>query len=287
MTPRLAYWVDQLDPFLIHFTGKFGLRYYGLAYAAGFLVSGWLLHLYVRSGRSLLPQGRIADFMVSAVLGVVVGGRLGSYFLYDGWRSFGTDPLGILKVWDGGMSFHGGLIGVIVAVALFAQSERVRLENLWDVVATTAPAGLFFGRLANFVNGELWGHVTTVPWAVIFPRSMPEGTPLDMIPPRHPSQLYEAGLEGLVLLAYLQWRFWRSDVVRERPGALAGEFLIGYALMRIVGETFREPDASLILGLSRGTFYSLFMLAFGLFLRLRPSAPLAAPAPPRRPSPGG
>jgi phosphatidylglycerol:prolipoprotein diacylglycerol transferase len=279
MTASLAYWVDNLDPFLVHFTERFGIRYYGLAYAAGFLVAAWLLDAYARAGRSLLPPRRIADFMVAAVLGVVLGGRIGSYFFYDTWRSFGSDPFAILRVWDGGMSFHGGLIGVIVAVSWFARSERIPLLHLWDLVASTAPAGILLGRVANFVNGELWGKPTGVPWAVIFPRSMPEGTPLHLILPRHPSQLYEAAMEGALLLLFMQWRFWRSDVVLRRPGRLAGEFLIGYACFRIAGETFREPDASLILGLSRGTFYSLFMIVFGAYLRQRGAATLPTPAP--------
>jgi phosphatidylglycerol:prolipoprotein diacylglycerol transferase len=269
MSASLAYWVDQLDPFLIHFTDRFGIRYYGLSYAAGFLVSAWLLGRYAKAGRSLLPASRIADFMVSAVLGVVLGGRIGSYLLYDGWRSFGSDPFAILRVWDGGMSFHGGLVGVILAVTWFAKSEKIPFAHLFDIVATTAPAGILFGRIANFVNGELWGRTSNVAWAVIFPRSMPPGTPLGLIAPRHPSQLYEAAMEGALLLAYMQFRFWKSDAVRTKPGRLAGEFLIGYACVRIAGEAFREPDASLILGLSRGTFYSLFMIAFGFFLRQR------------------
>ena len=274
MTAALAYWVDRLDPFVVHFTGRFGIRYYGLAYAIGFVVAAWLLRAYARAGRSLLPSAKIADFMVAAVLGVVLGGRIGSYFLYDGWRSFGSDPLAILRVWDGGMSFHGGLLGVILAVSWFARSEGIPLLHVWDLVASTAPAGLLFGRVANFVNGELWGKPTDVPWAVIFPRSMPEGTPLHLILPRHPSQLYEAAMEGLLLLAFMQWRLWKSDALRTRPGRLAGEFLIGYACLRIAGEAFREPDASLILGLSRGIFYSLFMIVFGIILRLRKGSPL-------------
>jgi phosphatidylglycerol:prolipoprotein diacylglycerol transferase len=279
MTVPLAYWVDRLDPFLVHFTSRIGIRYYGLAYAAGFVAAAWLLSAYARAGRSLLPSAKVADFMVSAVLGVVLGGRIGSYFLYDGWRSFGSDPFLIFRVWDGGMSFHGGLIGVLIAVSWFARSERIALLHVWDLVASTAPAGLFFGRLANFVNGELWGKPTDVPWAVIFPRSMPEGTPLHLILPRHPSQLYEAAMEGLLLFAYLQWRLWRSDTIRTHPGRIAGEFLIGYACVRIAGEAFREPDASLILGLSRGTFYSLFMIGFGLYLRQRRSSPVPLPRP--------
>jgi len=268
MTQGFAYFVDRLDPFLIRFTETFGIRYYGLAYALGFLASAWLLHLYARAGRSLLPSAKIGDFMVAAVLGVVLGGRIGSYVLYDGWRTFGSDPFAILRVWEGGMSFHGGLAGVILAVAWFARSEGIPLAHLCDIVASTAPAGIFFGRVANFINGELWGRPTVVAWAVIFPRS-----PIPIVP-RHPSQLYEAALEGALLLAFMQWRFWKSETVRTRPGGLAGEFLIGYALLRMMGETFREPDASLILGMSRGVFYSLFMIIFGLFFRLRRSGPL-------------
>jgi phosphatidylglycerol:prolipoprotein diacylglycerol transferase len=278
MTPVMAYWVDQLDPFLIHFKGQFGIRYYGLGFAAGVVAGAWLRARYARKGRSLLPVSAISDFMVAVVLGVVLGGRIGSYFLYDGWRSFGTDPLGIFKVWDGGMSFHGGLLGVIIAVAWYARAQKLPLPHLFDLLATAAPAGIFFVRIANFINGELWGHVSTVPWAVIFPRSADPGTPFDLIAPRHPSQLYEAGMEGLLLFTYMQLRFWLSDTSRRRPGQLAGEFLIAYALARITGEVFREPDASLIFGLSRGTFYSLFMIATGLFMIFRKQAPLPTTA---------
>jgi len=273
VTPVLAYWVDRLDPFLIRFTDNFGIRYYGLAYALGFLAAAWLLQRYARAGRSLLPRARIADFMVAAVVGVVLGGRIGSYILYDAWRSFGADPFAILRVWEGGMASHGGMIGVILAIAWFARSAGIPFLHLADLVASTAPAGLFFGRIANFINGELWGRATDVPWAVIFPRSAPPDEP-GLLVPRHPSQLYEAALEGALLLVFMQWRFWRSDAVRARPGRLAGEFLILYACVRIACEAFREPDASLILGMSRGTFYSLFLIAFGLLLRGRRGEPL-------------
>jgi phosphatidylglycerol:prolipoprotein diacylglycerol transferase len=281
MMHPLAVWVDNLNPFLVRFRGNFGIRYYGLSFALSFLVGAWLLHRYARGARTVLPASRIGDFMVAAVLGVILGGRIGSYLLYDYWRNFRSDPLEIFRVWDGGMSFHGGLVGVILAMAWFARTERIPLTHLWDLAAATAPAGIFLVRIANFINGELWGKPADVPWAVIFPRS-----PLPLVP-RHPSQLYEAGMEGLLLFAYIQLRFWRTPVVRERPGRLAGEFLILYACARIIGETFREPDigVSFILGMSRGRFYSLFMVAFGLFLWLRPSRPLAPPEPgaPARP----
>jgi phosphatidylglycerol:prolipoprotein diacylglycerol transferase len=272
MTPLLGFWTNQLDPFLVHFTARFGIRYYGLAYVAGMLLGGWLLIAYARAGKSLLPAAKVTDFIVAAAIGVYLGGRVGFFLLYDGWVNFQHDPLAVLRVWEGGMSFHGGLVGVILAVAWFARSERIPTVHLWDIVASAAPMGLFLGRVANFVNGELWGRPSRVPWAVLFPKSATPEHP--ELVPRHPSQLYEAGMEGLVLFAYMQWRLWKSDTLRERPGAIAGEFLILYACARMIGEVFREPDASLILGLSRGTLYSLFMIVFGIFLKFRKVQPL-------------
>lgn len=263
-----AYWVDQLSPFLIRFTDTVGIRYYGLAYLLGFCAAAWLLSRYARAGRSRLPAAKIGDFMIAIVLGVLLGGRLGYFLLYQ-LGTVRTDPLAILRVWEGGMASHGGFIGVAVALAWFARTEKIPFLHLGDLVASTASAGLLFGRVANFINGELWGKVTTVPWAVIFPRSAPPDTPIGQILPRHPSQLYEAALEGALLLAFMQWRFWRSDVVQKQPGRLTGEFLVAYAAVRMVGERFREPDASLILGVSRGTFYSVFLVAAGVILIAR------------------
>jgi phosphatidylglycerol:prolipoprotein diacylglycerol transferase len=178
------------------------------------------------------------------------------------------------------MASHGGMIGVAVAVAWYSRVSKIRFLHLADLVCSVAAAGLLFGRIANFINGELWGKQTRVPWAVIFPKSEEPGMPLRLMFPRHPSQLYEAALEGALLLAYMQWRFWRSDTVAKRPGRLCGEFLLAYALARIFCEVFREPDVGidLILGLSRGTFYSLFMIIAGLVLILWPSRPLDAAA---------
>ena len=274
----LAFYVDRLSPFLIQFSDRFGIRYYGLAYAFGFIAAAGLLIRYDRAGRSLLPAQKVSDFMVALVVGVVLGGRIGSYLLYDGWRTFPEDPFAILRVWDGGMSFHGGLVGVVLAILWFSRAEKVPVLHLWDLAASAAPVGLFLGRIANFINGELWGRMSVVPWAVIFPRSARPGTPIDHIAPRHPSQLYEAGMEGVLLLAYMQWRLWRTNALRGRPGTLAGEFLVGYGILRIVGEVFREPDVdvSLILGLSRGTFYSIFMIVSGLALRFVPRRPADA-----------
>src|SRR5580692_6055033 len=235
----LAYWVDNFSPFIIRFTDNFGIRYYGLAYLLGFIAGSWLLYRYTRAGRSLVPAAKIADLMTALVIGVLIGGRLGSYLLYGGWQRFRVDPLEIFRVWEGGMASHGGMIGVALALAWFARANKIPFLHLGDLIVSVAPAGLFFGRIANFINGELWGKVSYVRWAVIFPLSDP-GRPSNRILPRHPSQLYEAALEGVLLFAYLQWRFWKSDTVRTRPGRLGGEFLVGYALVRIFCEIFRE-----------------------------------------------
>lgn len=167
------------------------------------------------------------------------------------------------------MASHGGMLGVLLAMAWWARKRHVPLFHVSDLIVTVTPAGLLFGRIANFINGELYGKITDVPWAVIFPQSGSPGEPLHLILPRHPSQLYEAALEGVVLLALLQWRFWRSDAARRQPGRLSGEFLIAYAGLRMIGELFREPDASLLLGVSRGTFYSVFLIVAGALIIVR------------------
>jgi phosphatidylglycerol:prolipoprotein diacylglycerol transferase len=260
----LAFWVHTPHPFLIQFSENSGIRYYGLAYLLGFVGGFWLLHRYHRAGRSPFNTNAVSDLMTYIVFGVLLGGRLGYFLLYTPELLF-TDPLAIFKVWDGGMSSHGGFVGVVLALALFARKQKTSFLFIGDLIVSTAPVGLFLGRIANFLNGELWGKVSDVPWAVIFEAT--RGGPL----PRHPSQLYEAALEGLFLFAYLQWRFWKTDVVRTHPGRLSGEFLLLYAVVRMICEHFREPDASLLLGVSRGTFYSVFLIAAGLFLILRPA----------------
>ncbi|MGA3008195.1 MAG: prolipoprotein diacylglyceryl transferase [Opitutaceae bacterium] len=271
--PCLAFWVDNLSPFVIRFTDHFGIRYYGLAYLLGFFAGMGLLYRYARAGRSLVPAAQVADLMTALVVGVLIGGRLGYFLLYD-FHTLSHHPLVFFRVWEGGMASHGGMIGVALALAWFARAHKIPFWHVADLVVSAAPAGLFFGRIANFINGELWGKISRVPWAVIFPQSEP-GTPTPLIFPRHPSQLYEAALEGLLLFSYLQWRFWKSDTVRTRPGRLSGEFLVGYALVRIFCEVFREPDEGVapILGLSRGTFYSLFMIAIGVALIVRRARP--------------
>ena len=266
----LAYWVHDLSPFAIRFWGNFGIRWYGLAYVLGFIAGSWLMIRYHRAGRSALPADQVADFIFYLVAGVLLGGRLGYFLLYD-FALLAHEPLVLFRVWEGGMASHGAFIGVVVAVWWFARRHHYSFLHLSDVLVTTIPVGLLLGRIANFINGELWGKVSNVRWAVIFPKSASEGMRLGLIPPRHPSQLYEAALEGALLLGLLQWRFWKTDVVRTQPGRLAGEALLAYAAVRIFCELFREPDegVSLIFGLSRGTFYSLFLVAAGSILIVR------------------
>ncbi len=265
MTSTSQYWVHNLSPFLIRFPenplGLEGIRYYGLAYLIGFFGTWLLLTLYHRKGKFTIDADRCATLMTAIILGVLVGGRLGFMLLYD-LESFLRNPLLFFRVDQGGMASHGGFLGVILALIWFAR-KRCSLLELCDAIATVAPLGLLFGRIANFINGELWGRVSTVSWAVIFPESPKVYNPLTGIigpEPRHPSQLYEAGLEGAFLLCYLQWRYWRK---RPPIGQIGGEFLCAYGIVRIIGEVFREPNASLILGMSRGQFYSIFLMIAG------------------------
>ncbi len=264
-----THWVHDLDPFLVRFTENFGIRYYGLAYVLGFALGAWLLYRAASRGRLRVPPGSIADLMNGLVIGVVVGGRLGYFLLYEP-ATLLHDPVQLLRVWNGGMASHGGFIGVALGMWWYARRMQRPFLHVADAVVAVAPLGLGLGRIANFIKGELWGKTSEVGWAVIFPDSAPAGTPLNLIPPRHPSQLYEAALEGFLLFAFLQWRFWRTNAV-ERPGRLAGEFLILYAIARIICEQFREPDAgvSLLLGLSRGAFYSLFLIIAGIIVILQ------------------
>lgn len=267
--PPPTHWVHHLSPFLIRFNDSIGIRYYGLGYLLGFALGGWILHRAASRGRLRLPPVAVADLMTALIMGVLIGGRLGYFVLYEPevfWRA----PWQLFKVWTGGMASHGGFVGVAVALVWFARRHRIPFFNLTDAVVTAAPPGLMLVRIANFINGELWGKISDVPWAVIFPASEP-GTPPAMINPRHPSQLYEAALEGLMLLLFTAWRYWRTEAPVKTPGRLSGEFLIGYAVARTISEVFREPDlgVSLILGLSRGTFYSLFLVVAGGIIIVR------------------
>ena len=265
---KTEYWVHDLDPFLFQFTENFGIRYYGLAYALGFLAGMWLLHLFCKHGKATLTPEQQSFTITAMMIGVLLGGRMG-YMLFYALDDTLNRPWIIFQVWKGGMASHGGFIGVLVACWWVAKKLKLSFLQLGDLLCPLVPPGILLGRIANFINGELWGKVTQVPWAVIFPQSASLlGTPLEQIAPRHPSQLYEAGLEGALLLVYSQWRLWKTDVLAS-PGRLTGEFLAVYAVVRIFGEQFREPDAPLIMDLSRGSFYSIFLLIAGTFLILR------------------
>jgi phosphatidylglycerol---prolipoprotein diacylglyceryl transferase len=259
--PTLAYWTHDLSPFVpfLQFSDTLGVRWYGLAYVLGFVGALWLLHRYTRTGRSLLTSEQNGDLLITIVIGVMLGGRLGSFLLYHPDQLI-EDPLSFFKIWEGGMASHGAFIGVTLALIWFARKTKVSFFHLGDLITSTAALGLMLGRIANFINGELWGKESTVSWAMIFMNT--GGGPV----PRHPSQLYQALLEGALLFAYMQHRVWKNRVLQTHPGQLSGEFLIGYSIMRILGEIFREPDAALILGLSRGTFYSIFILISGFAL---------------------
>ena len=264
MPNQTHYWVDRFDPVLLPLHGNFGIRYYGLAYLLAFVIGWLLLRAYYRAGKSPLSPPQIDQAIVAIVLGVLAGGRLGYMVLYD-WTGWLHAPWTVFQVWDGGMASHGGFIGVTLAMIWISRKFALPFLQLGDLAVSITPPGLLLGRVANSINGELWGKVSTMPWAVIFPKSAPSGTPLNLIPPRHPSELYEAALEGAALLVYTQWRLWRTPALKT-PGRLSGEFLIGYAVARIICEQFRQPDAGLILGMSRGTFYSLFVAAAGVLL---------------------
>ncbi len=257
----LAY--PRIDPVLVQF-GPLAIRWYSLAYLAGLLFGWWYLKRLVRTaGLDLSPQA-VDDFLLYATFGVIIGGRLG-YVIFYKPSLYLADPLEIVRLWDGGMSFHGGLIGMFVAILLFARRYRVAFLRFADLVAVVAPVGLFFGRLANFVNGELWGRPAEVPWAMIFPRD-----PLQI--PRHPSQLYEAALEGLALFALLNFLFWTRPAWRRREGALAGVFLAGYGVARFLVEYTRAPDPFLgLIGgvISMGQLLSLPLVLAGVWLILR------------------
>jgi phosphatidylglycerol:prolipoprotein diacylglycerol transferase len=249
----------QIDPVIVQI-GPFGIRWYAMAYIAG-LVLGWrLMRKLVTQPPAVATPLQVDDFLTWATLGVVLGGRLG-YVLFYQPSAFIAEPLRILQVWTGGMSFHGGMLGVAIATVLFCRRQSIPLLGFADRMAVVAPIGLCFGRIANFINGELWGRVAPdVPWAMVFPY----GGPL----PRHPSQLYQAALEGVLLFAVL-FVLSRRDAIRARAGMLTGVFLTGYGLARIVGEFFREPDSFLgflAFGATMGQLLSIPMVVAGIWL---------------------
>jgi len=241
--------------------GPFDLRWYSLAYIGGILAAWWLLIRMMRRPGAPMAPSQVDDLITWCTIGIIVGGRLGYVLFYDP-ATYLANPAKILLLWEGGMAFHGGLAGVILAIFLFCRLNGLAVWRVLDYVAVVTPIGLLLGRLANFVNGELWGRVTDGTWGIIFPGAGPY--------PRHPSQLYEAATEGLFLLLLLNALFWLTDA-RLRPGLLGGLFVLLYGLFRFAIETVREPDlqlGTLAFGLTMGQTLTLPMIAVGLYLLL-------------------
>jgi phosphatidylglycerol---prolipoprotein diacylglyceryl transferase len=227
-----------INPVLISI-GPFAIRWYALAYIVG-IIAGWLYARAIMSAQKLwggpapITVAEFDDFIIWITLGIILGGRVG-YVLFYNLPHFVAHPLEVFELWNGGMSFHGGFLGCVIATVVFALRRGLPILSLGDVTTAVAPIGLFLGRIANFINGELWGRPTDVPWAMIFPN----GGPI----PRHPSQLYEASLEGIVLFIVLALLVRAGGL--KRPGVVAGVFALGYGAARITCELFREPDAQL------------------------------------------
>ncbi len=306
MESLLGYYVHQLDPFIFRITETFGPRWYGFAYLLGFVAGIFFLRYLAKRGIGELPEDKVTDFIVyTAIFGVMIGGRLGYFMLYRPGEFF-SNPLVFFKFLEGGMASHGGILGVVLFALYYAKRHGHSWAGLGDDLVVVAPIGIFFGRIANFINGELYGRATQAKWAVQFPDELlasPEhGLPVEtvtktirdanalvpeltlsyphdvllaaqahpkvvellgqVLTPRHPSQLYEAILEGLLITAILApirlcWK-------RMPKGFLTGLFFILYPVFRMIGERYREPDAERILGLTRGQFYSTFMILIGL-----------------------
>ncbi len=269
----VPFYVHDLSPVIVHIAGPLAIRWYGMAYLSGFIAAWWLLKILARKKLFALPESEAGNFIMAIGLwGVLVGARVGNALFYD-LRATIEHPLSLFKIWEGGMASHGGFIGVALTLLWYARKHRVSVWNLADNLTCVAPLGLLFGRLANFINGELWGRVTNVSWAVIFPTEadypagtkLPQQTILDLLHsgqlhPRHPSQLYEAFGEGLLLFTIL-W-ILRHTRASRRPGFISAAFLALYATIRIACEFFRDPDGPVYFGwMSKGQLLSLFLYA--------------------------
>ena len=256
------YWSDLgLRPYLFEI-GGFQLRYYSLAYLIGLFFAYWHLSKMIKQPGAPMAQRHVDDLFFYCMLGVILGGRLGYAIFYN--PGLWSNPLDVLKLWEGGMSFHGGLVGVLIAIGWVSRRDELSFLRVCDYIAVNVPMGMMLGRLANFNNGELWGRVSDVPWAMVFPRAGEEA--------RHPSQLYQAGLEGLLLLIVLLVLFWATKA-RYRPGLLVGIFTLGIGLARFVNEFFRQPDAQLAdfalqTGLSMGQWLTLPLILTGLIVTI-------------------
>src|SRR5436305_630945 len=305
----LAYFVDNFDPFIFRLWDNVGPRWYGFAYVLAFISAYFIVRLLSKRGYCDLQPDRVSDFITwTALFGVLLGGRIGYVLFYK--PEMLREPLSILRVWEGGMASHGGMIGILALTFYYARRHKLTWTNLGDALVVAAPIGLFFGRCANFINGELYGRATNVSWAMQFPKELTDNigeaeraiaacrqidptlnssdaivaavrhepqvkeTLRGILTPRHPSQLYEAFFEGIILFAIL-W-FVRTRM-RQPNGVLTGLFFICYAILRIIVENFREPDAALIAGFTRGQFFSFFLIAIGLAFviaaKLRPTFP--------------
>jgi phosphatidylglycerol---prolipoprotein diacylglyceryl transferase len=254
----VALSLGSLDVFG-HTLGPFDVRWYALAYISGLLLGRWYVARLVRQSPFAMTELQVDDLLFWTTLGVVLGGRFG-YVLFYKPGFYLQNPGEILAMWHGGMSFHGGLVGVVLAIILYSRFNKLNVFAVGDAVCCAVPLGLFFGRIANFINGELYGRVAPdLEWGMVFPNGGPE--------PRHPSQLYEAGMEGLALLGLL-FLLWKLTGLRERTGMLAGIFLTGYGLARIIAENFRQPDSFLgfLVGdwLTMGQVLSLPLVVAGL-----------------------
>ncbi len=271
------------------FGTEFALRWYALAYIAGILIAWYLAAravkrpaLWPNETAPMTPR-QVEDLMTWIILGVILGGRLG-YVLFYQPSVYLENPAQILRIWEGGMAFHGGLLGVVVATWLYARAQNIDKLQIADLVAHTVAPGLLLGRLANFVNAELWGRATDLPWGVAFPGHAAQdcGQALGEICARHPSQLYEAAMEGLILGALILWMVYRRNAFHA-PGRILGTFLAGYGIARFIVEFFRQPDAQFIsegnplglawqiggYGLTQGQALSVPMIALGLWFILR------------------
>lgn len=291
-----AHYLHNLSPYVIRFGEGFAIHWYGLAYVLGFYCCYLVMVRLARLGYGELKADQVGDFITYAALfGVVVGGRLGYMLLYD-FHAFISNPLIIVRLWDGGMASHGGIAGLALFTLYWAWKHKISWTGLGDNLVVGAPIGIFFGRMANFINGELYGRPTDVPWAMKFPtqlsqtgilpsdwglevpgnqfpkhspeiielvKTLPDGMQKlqDALIPVHPSQLYEGFAEGALLFTLLY--LVRTRVKNLPNGVLTGIFFIAYAIARIVCEHFREPDSSLIMGITKGQFYSTFMIAIG------------------------
>lgn len=258
------YWVDNLDPWIVHFSGNLGIRWYGFSYAAGILVAAWLFSRWAQQGRLPVSVDQVGALITCATTGVLVGGRLGYCVFYNA-REVIRHPLEVFAVWHGGMASHGGILGLVLALWIFARRYGVNPLQLLDAAAAVGPLGIAFGRIANFINGELWGRPATVPWAVIFPQA-----PLihGINVPRHPSQLYACVLEGLLVFCIAQWVYARTI----RAGLTAAAVCIAYGVGRFIDEFWREPDFGQPVywgWMSKGQLLTIPMIVIGILLAIR------------------